>query len=265
MSYPEQPFDALKADPVSGQESIPAMLSLHPHEFALFLDIDGTLLDLAETPDGIVVPPDLPARLDALSEKLGGALALVTGRGLAHADTLFAPFRFPVAGLHGAERRDPDGAVKRAESTPQFERLKRELTAFTADWAGVVIEDKGAAVAAHYRLAPAYREELEPVMARCLAEAGPGWVLQRGKMVIELRPANADKGHAVEAFLGLEPFRGRQPVAIGDDVTDEAMFRTVNALGGYSIRVGAPTTETAALGLLPSAESVREMIARIAA
>lgn len=241
------------------------MLSLNPHEFALFLDIDGTLLDLAERPDGIVVPASLPSGLDALSGKLGGALALVTGRGLAHVDTLFSPFRFPVAGLHGAERRDPDGAVKRAETTPEFERLKRELAARTASWSGVVIEDKGAAVAAHYRLAPAYREELEPVMARCLAEAGPGWMLQRGKMVIEIRPANADKGHAVEAFLSREPFRGRQPVAIGDDVTDEAMFRVVNALGGYSVRVGQPSPETAARGLLPSAASVREMIARVAA
>ena len=265
MSHSEQPIDALKLDPVSGQDSILAALSARPQDWALFLDIDGTLLDLAETPDAIIVPTDLPASLYALSQKLGGALALVTGRGLSYADRLFAPYRFPIAGLHGAERRDPDGTIRRAEATPAFEDVKRRLAAETAGWEGVVIEDKGAAVAAHFRLAPERQLELEPLMEDCLAAAGPSWTLQHGKMVIEIRPSSADKGHAVESFLGQPVFTGRRPIAIGDDVTDEAMFQIVNRLGGHSIRVGPASAGTVATSALPSAARLRAMIAGLGA
>ncbi len=263
MSYPGKPFPVTMPQPASGREELLSTLSSSPQSCALFLDIDGTLLDLAAVPDGIVVPPALPAALDAVSQRLGGALGLVTGRALAYADGLFAPFRFPIAGLHGAELRRPDGSVARAETTAAFEALKAELRKATENLDGVLVEDKGAAVAAHYRLAPERQAEVEPIMERLLSKAGPNWTLQRGKMVLEIRPANADKGHAVEAFLSMPPFTGRRPIAIGDDITDEAMFRIANRYGGHSVRVGPPS-ETAAALTLPSASAVRELIAQFA-
>ncbi|WEX75573.1 trehalose-phosphatase [Sinorhizobium numidicum] len=263
MSCQKQFLSGSKPDAVSGEDFILAALSTDLESWALFLDIDGTLLDLAETPDAVAVPPSLPANLDDLSRKLGGALALVTGRGLDYADQLFSPSHFPIAGLHGAERRDPDGRVHKPAATAEFERLKADLIADTANWAGVLIEDKGAAVAAHYRLAPDRKLELEPLMERALIRAGPNWTIQHGKMVIEIRPASADKGHAVAAFLAQPAFAGRRAIAIGDDVTDEAMFRVVNRLGGYSIRIGPPLPASEALGAIPSAEALRGIIAAL--
>ncbi|NLS02015.1 trehalose-phosphatase [Rhizobium sp. P32RR-XVIII] len=264
MSYQKQSPNTSKSDAVSGKDSILAALSDDPLSWALFLDIDGTLLDIAQTPDAIAVPPSLPANLDALSNKLGGALALVTGRGLDFVDGAFSPFRFPIAGLHGAERRDPNGHVHKIETTADFERLKADLVAETAGWTGVLIEDKGAAVAAHYRLAPERHVELEPLMERALSRAGPNWTIQHGKMVIEIRPAAADKGHAMEAFLAQPAFAGRRPIAIGDDVTDEAMFRTANRIGGHSIRIGPLSPASEARWSIPSSQELRAIIAELA-
>ncbi len=256
-------LSAPKPDAVSGEDFVFAALSSGRESWALFLDIDGTLLDLAERPDAVAVPTSLPANLGALSRKLGGALALVTGRSLDYADQLFSPTHFPIAGLHGAERRDPNGRVHKATATAEFERLKTDLIADTANWAGVLIEDKGAAVAAHYRLAPDRKQALEPLMERALIRAGPNWTIQHGKMVIEIRPASADKGQAVAAFLAQPAFAGRRAIAIGDDVTDEAMFRTVNRFGGFSIRIGPPLPTSEALGFIPSAEALRSIIAAL--
>ncbi|WP_331376762.1 trehalose-phosphatase [Sinorhizobium chiapasense] len=265
MSHRKQFLSASKPDAVSAEDFILAALSTDLQGWALFLDIDGTLLDLAETPDAVAVPPSLPGNLDALSRKLEGALALVTGRGLDYVDQLFSPFFFPIAGLHGAERRDSDGRVHKAAETAEFERLKADLVADTANWPGVLIEDKGAAVAAHYRLAPDRKLQLELLIERALIRAGPSWTIQHGKMVIEIRPARADKGEAVAAFLAQPAFAGRRAIAIGDDVTDEAMFRTVNRLGGYSIRVGSPWPASEALGSVPSAKALRGIIAALVA
>jgi len=236
--------------------------------YALFLDIDGTLIDLAATPDAIVVPPELPGDLAAASNRLGGALALVTGRALPYADKLFEPQRFPIAGLHGAEQRMADGTVDRVTVTPTFEALKVEIAAEAAQWDGVLIEDKGAAVGAHYRQAPQWQAELDALMERTAARAGSEFSLQRGKMVIELRPARASKGEAVKRFLESAPFAGRLPITVGDDLTDEAMFKTANELGGHSIRIGDKTLPdrgtTAATMLLSSTQELREILASLA-
>ncbi|MGE7370098.1 trehalose-phosphatase [Neorhizobium sp. NPDC001467] len=236
--------------------------------FALFVDIDGTLIDLAATPDGITVPPDLPSNLAAVSQKRGGALALVTGRALAYADALFTPHRFPIAGLHGAERRMADGTVDKVTVTPHFQALKAEIADNAAGWQGVLIEDKGAAVGAHYRQAPERRDALEALMQAAAAKAGPEFALQRGKMVIELRPARASKGEAVKRFLEEAPFSGRLPITIGDDLTDEAMFRVANELGGHSIHIGdamlADGSKTAATLLIPSAQEFRDILVDLA-
>jgi trehalose 6-phosphate phosphatase len=264
---PKPPAGADVAGPMPSGTAVSDIL-LDFDRWALFLDIDGTLIDLAATPDGIVVPPDLPGNLDAVSRKLGGALALVTGRALPYADRLFEPHRFPIAGLHGAERRTADGTVERVTTTTQFEALKARLAVDTAGWKGVLIEDKGAAVAAHYRQAPELQLELEELMEQAAAEAGSEFALQRGKMVIELRPARASKGEALRTFLSEPPFVGRLPVAIGDDLTDEAMFKAANGLGGRSVRIGdialPDGSATQATMLLSSANELRDILASLA-
>lgn len=231
-----------------------------PDRWALFLDIDGTLLDLAATPDSIVVPDTLPSCLDRLSRNFGGALALVTGRALAYADNLFAPFRFPIAGLHGAEMRGADGRMIFADAPASFEALKAALVQAAADMPGVLIEDKGAAVAAHYRLAPQFEQPLGERMRQFAHAAGSGWALQLGKFVYEIRPARASKGDALERFLREGPFLDRLPLAIGDDLTDESMFATANARGGHSIRVGTPDASTCASCTIPSPAHVRQAL-----
>lgn len=255
--------NSLQPDDASLLELVRRLVD-EPERWALFLDIDGTLLDLATTPDGIQIPLSLPADLDAVSARLGGALALVTGRSLAYADNLFAPHRFPIAGLHGAELRTVDGETTFAVATPAFTALKQRLVEQTSWMEGVLIEDKGAAVAAHYRLAPAYDTALEALMRDFAEAAGPGWELQPGKMVFEIRPARADKGDAVAAYLEQRVFAGRLPIAIGDDLTDEAMFALANACGGHSIRVGSPGKATCAVGTAPSPSAVRSALATIA-
>lgn len=236
-----------------------------PEGWALFLDIDGTLLDLAATPDAIQVPLSLPGILSSVAARLGGALALVTGRSLAYADGLFAPHRFPIAGLHGAEFRRADGGTVSVTETPAFSALKRRLVEETAWMEGVLIEDKGAAVAAHYRLAPAYDVALEKIMRDFAEKAGPAWTLQPGKMVFEIRPARADKGEAVAAYLEEPAFAGRRPITIGDDLTDEPMFALANARGGQSIRVGSLTRPTSALAKASSPSAIRSALAAVAA
>ncbi|WP_188823379.1 trehalose-phosphatase [Brucella endophytica] len=217
--------------------------------WAVFFDIDGTLLDIAESPEAVRVPDGLIDNLLDLGGKLGGALALVTGRSISFVDTLFPDARFPVAGLHGGEIRDATGRVERSEPTADFLRAKEELRERAARWPDILVEDKQAAIAVHYRQAPQLEGEMRRLMEEIAALAGPGWILQHGKMVLELRPAAHDKGHAVETFMRAPPFVGRRPLAFGDDVTDEAMFAEVNARGGLSVRIGLPGERSSAAGL----------------
>lgn len=122
-------------------------LASHPFEWAVFCDIDGTLIDLAEIPATIVVPHGLPADLELLSHNLGGALALVTGRSVAFVETLFATSQFPVAGLHGAEWRHPQGPLQSVSVSSEFDALKSVIVNEARQWPGVLVEDKGAAIA----------------------------------------------------------------------------------------------------------------------
>lgn len=232
--------------------------------WAVFLDVDGTLLDLADRPDGIVVPEGLPGHIAALAAKVEGALALVTGRSIAVVDRLFTPQLFPVAGLHGAERRNGAGQIHSPVSPDALDEVRAALTAFSLKWPGTLVEDKGAAVSLHYRLAPEAEAAAHAEIRQLQAALGPDWVLQPGKMVFELRPAATDKGRAIEIFLTEEPFAGRRPLVIGDDVTDEAMFHTANARGGLSVRVGAVDRASAAILELPSPAAVRDWIAEAA-
>lgn len=236
---------------------------MEPDKWAIFLDIDGTLIDIAASPDDIFVPPELPEHLHRLSDLLGGGLALVTGRALPYADKLFSPYRFPIAGLHGAERRSASGTIDRTEPSANFEDIKTAIRREAAQWQGVLVEDKGLAVAAHYRQAPEHQQQVEAMMTHYLDLAGPEFTLQRGKMVLEVRPAGASKGEALKAFLAEPPFVGRTPIAVGDDVTDEAMFRVANQLGGHSIRIVETSAQTAATSTLSSVSELRALIATL--
>lgn len=232
--------------------------------WALFLDIDGTLLDLALVPTEVVVPEWMPAALISLSRQTGGALALVTGRTLDDADALFMPTLFPLAGLHGADIRLPDGRMHKAPRSALLDPLRVELAAMSRLNPALIVEDKGAGLAIHYRLAPKFGDRLIERMTRFVETASDAFEVQHGKMVVEVRPAGTSKGTAVKAFLEQAPFAGRRPLAIGDDLTDEAMFAVVEACGGRAVRVGSPDRPTAASMEVDSADDIRGWIERMA-
>ena len=225
---------------------------------ALFLDVDGTLLEFAPRPDEVEVPQQLREALAALHERLGGAVALVSGRSLATLDILLSPPRLPASGLHGLERRH-GRRVHRAPRAPEaLDRVRSEAVRVAARHPGAVIEDKGAALALHWRAAPQAGGDLQ-AFARAALPRLPGYRLQPGHDVIELRPAasggvRADKGAAILAFLQEPPFAGRRPVFAGDDITDEAGFAAVNAHDGISVLVGPPRESAAHFALAGTAD-----------
>jgi trehalose 6-phosphate phosphatase len=206
-------------------------------DWALFLDVDGCLLDLADAPDAVTVPPRLRATLQALSQRLDGALALVSGRSVAVVDALFAPLQLPAAGLHGLELRSATLQQAPPPPSPALAVILEEALAMARAWPGVVVEDKGAALGLHWRAAPKAMDALRG-FAEAVLPRLPGYRLQPGNQVVELRPAAGDKGAAISALLGQPPFQGRTAVFAGDDITDEAGFAVVNAHAGVSVLVG---------------------------
>jgi trehalose 6-phosphate phosphatase len=203
---------------------------------ALFLDFDGTLVDIAPEPGAVVVPSGLVPTLAALQQYLGGAVAVVSGRPIREIDQFLDPLRLPVAGVHGAERRGAHGAVDRITGQP-LERVEQAADALAAQHPRLLVEHKATSVALHYRQAPELEALCLEAMEAAVAQS-PGLALLRGKMVVEAKPSAASKGGAIEAFLREPPFAGRTPVFVGDDVTDEVGFSTVQRLGGLGIKVG---------------------------
>ena len=229
---------------------------------ALFLDIDGTLLEFAPTPDGVVVDRALADLLSALGRALDGAIALITGRTLTSTDKLFGGMKhLLVAGLHGSERRSADGAVHRHEQAArELKHLRDDMARFAARHKGLLFEDKGATFAIHYRRAPALASFVHRTLRRHAAHASiVGWQLQRGKGVLELRPEGRDKGTAIVDYLHEPPFEARKPVFVGDDLSDEFGFDAVTALGGQAVKVGPGPTSAAYR--LPDVSAVREWLA----
>ncbi|MBV8535122.1 MAG: trehalose-phosphatase, partial [Alphaproteobacteria bacterium] len=207
--------------------------------WALFLDIDGTLLDLAPTPDGVVVPPGLLQVLEHVSEVLGGAAAFVSGRPIEWIDRLFRPLSWPAAGQHGAEiRLSTHDPIQSTVEVPDLSKLRARTAAIAAAIPGVLVEDKSFGVALHYRNAPERGVELRESLEALLRELKSDLQLLRGKMVFEIKAVSAWKERAVEIFMEVEPFRGRLPVVIGDDTTDEGAFRAAKRRGGHAIQVG---------------------------
>ena len=217
-------------------------------DWALFLDVDGCLLDLAPHPDEVSVPARLRATLAGLATRLDGALALVSGRSLAGLDALFDPLRLPAAGLHGLEWRAASASRAAPAAPPALAAIHAEARAIAAEYPGAVVEDKGPALGLHWRAAPAAMEALRGFAEAALPRL-PGFRLQHGNSVVELRPAGGDKGAAIAALMREAPFRGRVPVFAGDDITDESGFAVVNAQDGISILVGAREPSAAHFGL----------------
>jgi trehalose 6-phosphate phosphatase len=233
-------------------------------DWALFLDIDGTLLDLAPEPQAVQVPPGLEVRIKALALGLGGALALISGRPLSNIDRFF-PAGFDAAGTHGAQWRL--GGAETAPG-PEVEAALAEITPVlregTDGLPGVLLERKPHAIALHYRLAPEHSARVRSLAGRAAQALGPAFRLQEGKRVIELLPAQAGKGAAIEHFMARPPYAGRTPVFVGDDRTDEDGFAVVNALAGLSIRVGEGG-QTQARFRLHSPTAVRDWLAALVA
>lgn len=244
-------------------EQLEPVIATSADGWALFLDIDGTLLEFAPHPSAVTVDPNLAQLLRGLYDVTAGALALISGRTVADADSLFAPLKLCVAGQHGAERRDfagglhlhapPLGGVRRAA-----ERLRQLVSVHP----GLVLEEKGMNIALHFRGAPLLEGELVAFLDRLVSELGQDFELQAGKMVLEIKPTGKDKGTAIEEFMQEHPFRGRVPIFIGDDLTDEYGFALVNRLGGHSIKVGPGAS--VARWRLADASAVRGWLDRLA-
>jgi len=228
-------------------------------DWAIFLDIDGTLLEHVERPDAVRADAALGKLLIELHEATGGALALISGRPIAELDVLFAPLHLAVAGQHGIERRGPDRIVRRHTFPLEpLRRATRQLGEFAARHAGLLLEDKGHSLALHFRLAPELAGAAREAVASALATLGPEFEMQAGKLVLEIKPGGRDKGTAIEAFMAEMPFAGRLPVFIGDDMSDEYGFANVNRLGGHSIKVGPGPS--IALWRLGDAAAVRKWL-----
>ncbi|GGD67666.1 MULTISPECIES: trehalose-phosphatase [Caballeronia] len=220
---------------------LPDSLSLA--ETAFFFDFDGTLVELASTPDGIFVPRSVPDILASLRRATNNAVAVVSGRGIDNIDSFLQMPDLPVAGMHGAERRDANGDVQRIGfHDERLLRMEHVLEGVVSANPGMLLEIKGAALALHYRNAPEREPAARAATERLVAEYADAYVLQPGKMVYEIKPRGVDKGRALRAFMAEPPFTGRKPVFIGDDLTDEKGFAVVNEFDGLSIKIGAGDT-----------------------
>ena len=250
---------------IESPRALPAPPVPDPAQLALFLDVDGTLLEFASHPAGVLVDPSLPLLLASLSQHLGGALAPVSGRPLDQVDHLLGLPAGSAAGLHGAEWRGADGTISRSEhDNAALSLVHREAMALAAALPGVLVEPKPNAIALHFRNAPSAAAAVDRI-ARALAEqAGPAFTLQRGDHVIELKPAGVDKGDAVARMMREAPFVGRVPWFVGDDLTDEHAFAVAQSLGGGGVIVGA-RRPTAANWALQDPAAVRAWLAELLA
>jgi trehalose 6-phosphate phosphatase len=230
---------------------------------ALFLDIDGTLIEFTATPSTTFADEEIKNLLAKVVEKLHGALALVSGREIRTMDALFAPLMLPASGLHGGERRDARGILQRSEIVePRLADVRRQLAALAVRFPGVIVEDKDTNIAVHFRLAPQHMNEIQAEFEQIAAPLADRYQLQPGLMMMELKPRGPTKGVAVAAFMGEPPFVGRLPVFIGDDLTDVHAFEVVDALGGWSVGVGS---RVEGRYQLPDVTAVRGWLRQLAA
>lgn len=207
--------------------------------WCLFLDVDGTLLELADSPSGVAVDEQLMPLLDRLRAAAGGGLALVSGRTIENLDTLLGGRHLPIAGLHGCERRDATGHLHVAPvAVEQLVDVRAGLQRLTARHPGLLLEDKGAGLALHFLKARELEHELRAEVALLAAPLVPKFMVLDGHAVIEVKPAAHTKDSAVTEFMAEAPFQGRLPIFIGDDVTDYGGFEAVRRFDGLAIAVG---------------------------
>ncbi|NOJ44207.1 trehalose-phosphatase [Bradyrhizobium australiense] len=246
-------------------ETVPVPRSLVPHlsESAILLDIDGTLLDLMPTPREVWVPPGLAKTMNRLLVRTNGALALVSGRSLNDIDLIFAPDLFPAVGGHGAEMRiETDSEAVAAHAPPMDKELKRRLAAIAKLSPGILLEDKGYSLALHYRLAPHAEKAIYAAVSLIRADLpnAPIEVLP-GKCVCEIKHSGFTKASGVRELMTREPFKGRRPFFIGDDVTDESVFAIMPDLDGLAFSVGRRAKGVA--GHFDAPSDVREFLAHL--
>ncbi|MGY8669035.1 trehalose-phosphatase [Bradyrhizobium sp. UFLA05-109] len=246
-------------------DSVPVPQALVPHlsETAILLDIDGTLLELMPTPREVWVPPGLSKTLNCLVERTSGALALVSGRSLNDIDLIFAPDQFPAVGGHGAEMRlEPDSEAVASHAPPMDKELKRRLAAIAKLSPGILLEDKGYSLALHYRLAPHAEKAIYAAVSLIRADLpnAPIEVLP-GKFVCEIKHSGFTKASGVRELMTHEPFRGRRPLFIGDDVTDETVFAIMPDMNGLAFSVGRRARGVN--GHFDSPSDVREFLAHL--
>jgi trehalose 6-phosphate phosphatase len=209
-------------------------------DWGLFLDVDGTLIALTDSPLETVADSGLKSLLQSVAERLGGALALVSGRSIHYLDALFAPLRLPAAGLHGVERRKASGALHGASFIDtQLDPARAALRALAQAHPGLFIEDKGRTIAAHFRTVPQLESLVRGKVAEIAQPLGSNYHIQEGSKVFEIKPRGFSKAAAIGAYLREPPFSGRKPVFVGDDLTDQDGFRLVEDAGGMSIAVGS--------------------------
>jgi trehalose 6-phosphate phosphatase len=207
--------------------------------WCLFLDVDGTLVELTDTPQGAAADAELKALLAQVRDVLGGAVALVSGRSIDRLDELFAPLRLPAAGLHGVERRSASGERFGVGGIdPELDAARRRLQEFVAAHPAALLEDKRRTLAIHFRREPPLEAPLRRITAELAAASAGRYHVQEGSMVFELKPVGSSKATAIGDFLGEAPFLGRLPVFIGDDLTDRDGFALVESRGGIPIAVG---------------------------
>jgi trehalose 6-phosphate phosphatase len=212
-------------------------------DWAYFFDIDGTLVEISDTPGSVRLDPELRSLIERLHARTGGAVALISGRAIPDIDGLMQGVRLPAAGQHGTERRDAAGRVTHhIVSVRELDRAHDEIAARAARHPGLLLQHKGLSLALHYRRAPRLAGYAHRLVQSVLPRLGGQYCVQAGKRIVELKPAGKDKGGAVSEFMQEEPFRGRPAVFVGDDLTDEYGFATVNRLDGYSIKVGPGKT-----------------------
>jgi trehalose 6-phosphate phosphatase len=246
-----------------GAVPVPGAILPHLDKCALLFDIDGTLIDLAPTPDGIFIPPDLPLQLETLARLTSGALALVSGRTIADIDEIMKPVRLAAVGGHGAEMRFlATGEVQSAEARPMDAHLKKRFAAIGDLSRGILVEDKGYSLALHYRLAPQAERAIFDSVAAIRADLpeAPIEVLN-GKFVVEIKHEGFSKATAVRALMEQPPFAGRRPIFLGDDVTDETVFAIMGDIDGIAYSVGRKAQGVA--GHFDSPHDVRQWLARM--
>jgi len=210
---------------------------------AFFIDFDGTLVAIAPRPDQVHVESRVRHVLERLTERFDRAVAVITGRPLDAVDGFLAPLTLPVGAEHGSVRRDADGHIHfDTRSVEAVETVAARLAPLIEANPGLILERKQTSVALHYRQRPELGETCKDAVEKAVAGTN-GLVILPGKMVFEVRPKGLDKGTAVKAFLDEPPFKGRVPVYIGDDVTDEDAFAAVNALGGITIKIDDGNTK----------------------